>query len=234
MFPILADTAIETAIEELHKGFHLLNERLFDATLPVPAILCQYQGNRTRNILGWCTTDKVWSSNDKQIQMYEINITAEYLSRPIVAIMETMIHEMVHLYCIMNKIKDTSRSGTYHNKRYKEQAERFGLSVEFDKQRGWATTALIPETEELINSLPLNPNAFLIKRLTWGEEVEEDGEKKPRDGSVKRFWRCPTEDCENYKIEIKALKKKTLDVICGKCREHFVLVEEEPETDEDN
>ena len=33
------------------------------------------------------------------------------------------VHEMVHYYCQINNIQDTSRGNTYHNKRFKEEAE---------------------------------------------------------------------------------------------------------------
>lgn len=226
-------STIERAIEELHKGFRALNKQIFDSTLPEPAILVQNQGNRTRNILGWCTLDKIWADVEKTIQKYEINITAEYLNRPVTEIMETMLHEMVHLYCQVNSIKDTSRNGSYHNKRFKAEAERVGLKVEKVPNIGWASTSPKPETIELIERLQLDPAAFKIRRFTWGEVGDDaDQDETPRNKPTKRFWRCPTQECENHKIEIKAKKKKPLDVICGKCREKFVYVEIEPEEDD--
>lgn len=228
-------STIEIAIEELHKGFALLNDHMFQSSLPLPAILIQNQGTRTRNILGWCTIDKIWADKEKTIQLFEINITAEYLNRNVTDIMATMLHEMVHLYCSVQKIQDTSRSGSYHNKRYKEQAERFGLEVTFDKKIGWAYTTLKPDTQALIESFHLNEAAFKIKRYTWGQMEEEDGEgeEEPKRKSPKRFWRCPTENCLNHKLTIKAKVRTTLDVICGKCNQRFVLVEENVDEDED-
>lgn len=169
-------STIDTAIAELHKGFLLLNNRMFQGALPTPAILVQNQGTRKRNILGWCTQEKIWADKEKTIQMFEINITAEYLNRPVTEIMGTMLHEMVHLYCNIHDIKDTSRAGTYHNKRFKEQAESFGMDVSFSKDVGWATTQLRPETEKIMEDLQLDTKAFRIKRFTWGdsESLDED------------------------------------------------------------
>ena len=51
---------------------------------------------------------------------YEINICAEHLARPFEQVAETLLHEMVHLYNLQIGVQDTSRGGTYHNKKYKE------------------------------------------------------------------------------------------------------------------
>ena len=54
---------------------------------------------------------------------YEINLCAKHLARPFGHVAETLSHEMVHLYNLQVGVQDTSRSGTYHNKKYKEAAE---------------------------------------------------------------------------------------------------------------
>lgn len=219
-------STIELAIEELHKAFRLLNERIFHNELPLPAILVQNQGTRTRNILGWCTLEKIWADEQKTIEMYEINITAEFLNRPVVDIMETLLHEMVHLYCRVHNIKDTSRKGAYHNKRFKAQAELAGLNVTFDKSIGWAYTSLKPETKEMIESLDLNPEAFKIKRHTWKDEEDEGQDPGDKDEHPKsknaNIWHCPS--CN---MEIKARKNKELNIICGKCMQKFVKKSDE-------
>lgn len=63
-----------------------------------------------------CTTQKVWASA-KELY-YELNLGAEYLDRPIENVLATLMHEMVHIYCMENKIKDTSNAGRYHNIRF--------------------------------------------------------------------------------------------------------------------
>lgn len=225
----IKDSTIEVAIKELHKGFRLLNERIFHNQLPLPAILVQNQGTRTRNILGWCTVDKIWADEKRTIQMYELNITAEFLNRPLAEVMATMLHEMVHLYCSVADIKDTSRSGGYHNKRFKAEAERFGFEVTFDKKNGWEHTALLPQTLAIIEGLDLDQEAFKIKRYTWGEATEENDEEleeKPKK-KPQNIWHCPS--CG---IEIKPKKKIKLNIICGKCMKPFVEKPDEENQEE--
>ncbi|WP_232252125.1 hypothetical protein [Bacillus licheniformis] len=45
-----------------------------------------------------------------------MNIAAEYLDIEFMETMDTMLHEMVHLYNAIRDIQDCSRNGTYHNK----------------------------------------------------------------------------------------------------------------------
>lgn len=99
----------------------------------------------TKGAYGWCTAWKAWSVGEqkkvadlatltkealeamkKDDGFYEINICAEHLARPFEQVAETLLHEMVHLYNLQIGVQDTSRSGTYHNKKYKEAAELIG------------------------------------------------------------------------------------------------------------
>ena len=66
---------------------------------------------------GHYTTWDAWRQDEKGYR--EINLGAESLSRPIENTIATLIHEMTHHYCAMAGIKDTSRGGTYHNKKFK-------------------------------------------------------------------------------------------------------------------
>lgn len=63
------------------------------------------------------------------------------LNYPIEETLDTMIHEMVHLYCRENNIKETSRGGKYHNGKFKAEAEKRGLECYQCGQYGWNTKA---------------------------------------------------------------------------------------------
>lgn len=60
---------------------------------------------------------------------------------------------MVHLQNLQDGVQDTSRSGTYHNKKFKEAAEAHGLTVEKGEKYGWHKTTLNPEALEFVQSL---------------------------------------------------------------------------------
>ena len=63
------------------------------------------------------------------------------MSRPIENTIATLIHEMTHHYCAMAGIKDTSRGGTYHNKKFKQEAEKRGLIIGYDPRIGHSPTS---------------------------------------------------------------------------------------------
>lgn len=193
---------IKLAIVELHKAFNQFNECLFNNNIPEPAILIQNQGNR-KNILGWCTQKEIWNDEEEQKNKYEINICAEYLNRNVDEILETLLHEMVHLNNIVQGIKDTSRSGSYHNKNYKEQAEKYGLEVEFDNKSGWCITSLQDKTKQLISEFGIDNNAF---RMVRQFEQRSGGEKN---SSIRKYV------CTECEVSVKATKE--VNIVCGDC-----------------
>ncbi|MBO6282629.1 MAG: SprT-like domain-containing protein [Pseudobutyrivibrio sp.] len=90
--------------EVLEYTFEVFNKEFFDSALP-PIVISIMSSARTN---GHFTVSKVWRSEDNY--MHEINISAEHLDRPIENICATMMHEMVHYYCELNGIADTSKN----------------------------------------------------------------------------------------------------------------------------
>ena len=123
----------------LESAFDVLNEKYFESALPKCAITIQL----SPKAYGHFTTKEVWQGGEEAAR-HEINLGAENLNRPLVNTLATLVHEMVHFFCHINGIKDTSRSGVYHNKRFKEEAERRGLIIEYDKKIGWSKTTPSP------------------------------------------------------------------------------------------
>lgn len=108
----------------LNKLFDLLNQRFFENELSRPTITIQ---STPRAYGHFSMRDDTWVSVTGSSN--EINIGAGTLARPIENICATLLHEMVHYYCHVNGIKDTSRGNTYHNKRFKTVAESHGLML---------------------------------------------------------------------------------------------------------
>lgn len=120
----------------LNKVFDLLNNEFFEGALSRPTITIQ----STPKAYGHFTlSENTWVS--KLGGTHEINIGAGTLSRPIENVCATLLHEMVHYWCHENGIQDTSRGGTYHNKRFKEAAEACGLIVDHSEKYGWSHTS---------------------------------------------------------------------------------------------
>ena len=86
-------TKMSRAVSQLEHIYNALNTDFFDGLLPVPIITVQSKPGT----YGHCTTAKVWQRKDGGA--YELNIAAEVLNYPIEETLDTMLHEMVHLYC---------------------------------------------------------------------------------------------------------------------------------------
>ena len=128
-------TKMSRAVSQLEHIYNALNADFFAGEpLPVPIITVQSKPGT----YGHCTTAKVWQRKDGGA--YELNIAAEVLNYPIEETLDTMLHEMVHLYCREHNIKEVSRGGKYHNGRFKAEAERRGLTCIPCGQYGWNTT----------------------------------------------------------------------------------------------
>ena len=115
-------TKMSRAISQLEHIYNSLNTDFWSGELPVPVITVQSKPGT----YGHCTASKVWQR--KTDNTYELNIAAEVLSYPIEEIIDTMLHEMTHLFCREHGFKETSRGSAYHNKKFKEIAESHGLT----------------------------------------------------------------------------------------------------------
>lgn len=200
-------TNLELAIHELHRAFDLLNEKYYNGELPQVVIAVQAKGKT--NAYGWFTPAKVWETETES--KHEITITAEFLNRDYIEIMRTLHHEMIHLYCHVNDIKDTSRGGTYHNKNFKAESEARGFYYEEnspDKKYGWSFSSLRPDTIEEIEEMDIDRTAFTLARKDFA--AEKKGKKKSN--IVK--WTC---ECGT----IIRSSKPEINVICGDCGAQF-------------
>ena len=115
----------------LEKIFRALNEHYFEGQIEEPVITIQ----STPRAYGHVTVAKDWQRADGGAR-HELNIGAGTLDRPIENVTATVLHEMVHLFNLQVGIQDTSRGGTYHNKRFRDAAEARDLHISYDKRIG--------------------------------------------------------------------------------------------------
>ena len=144
------EVSLKPVIAELEDLFSKFNARFFADKLEKPVITVS--PDHTRGAYGWCTGWKAWKAGEDEGH-YEINLCAEYLNRPFEETCGTLLHEMVHLQNLQDNVQDTSRSGLYHNKKFRETAEAHGLTVEKGEKYGWHKTTLNPEALEFVQSL---------------------------------------------------------------------------------
>ena len=213
-------TKMSRAVSQLEHIYNSINTDFFNDELPTPIITVQSKPGS----YGHSSVSKVWKRPEDNA--YEINIAAEVLSYPIEETIDTMIHEMVHLYCREHGIKEVSRGGAYHNKKFKEVAEAHGLTcvytgaahgwntapgdnlLEYALQKGWseikiARNTMIPWTRIGTGPTANAPGATPIP-----------GEKRP---SSTRKLACPC--CGQ---SVRATKK--VNIICGDCMQQMLEV----------
>lgn len=132
---------------------------------------------------------------------HEIAMSAEYFTRPIPNWCATLQHEMVHLYCQINEIEDTSNNGVYHNKRFKVEAEKRGLIIEKADVIGWSVTTPSSEFSDFVDNLEIDRDVFKMYRDTrFGVSAK----------APKKRYVCPI--CGQ-----QAQAKKESNVVCGDC-----------------
>lgn len=232
-------TSLERLNDELNRLFDLFNTEFYSGQLRKPVIAVQTNGGRGRQRLsmGWCTCDKIWKDHSTNDYYYEITICSEYLYRSVEEICSTLLHEMVHLYCNEQGIKDTSRGNTYHNKRFKELAESHGLTVSYDERIGWSCTRLSEGAAAFVEE-NADKSVFVVTRerhsppqaaitpteASEGEGREIDGgepengaqgaTEPPKTKQILRKYVCPKCGCI-----IRASRE--VNVICGECKVPF-------------
>ena len=121
----------------------------------------------------------------------EILLAGESLERGAVATLGTILHELVHAYCDANEIKDTSNGHRYHNTKFKEKAEEFGLVIEKADTIGWSVTTVPDSTvatyRQEIDTLEERINVHRLGFL----DLEALGLKeKEKSNQLKRKMQC--------------------------------------------
>lgn len=211
-------TSYNRTVQYLNKVFKHINAEYYNNELEMPTITIQ----STVGAYGHVTTSKVWKT-ETGTESYELNIGADYLSRPIENIVATLIHESVHLYCLQNNIKDTSNRGVYHNRKFKDIAESKGLHIDRHDRYGWTITEPTEETLDFcirndLTDIKVTRNTGLsfvgigTDKNGNGNPTRPTGTKKGN--SIK--WVCPC--CGNI-----CRTTKVMNIRCGDCDVQFEM-----------
>lgn len=205
----------------LEKIFRALNQDWFDGELEEPIVTIQ----STPRAYGHVTVSKVWKRKGEQ--RHEMNIGAETLERPIEDVVATIMHEAVHLYNLAHGAQDCSRGGSYHNKRFKEEAERRGLVIFHHEKYGWTLTE---PSEALVDyiiqqgwtEIQMNRGGGWCPPPSVGGKAGNTGTntgstETPKKSSTRKY-QCPC--CKN---SVRATK--TVNLICGDCMKQMEVAD---------
>lgn len=213
--------------EMLEYGFSVLNREFFNGELPPIVITIQ----SSRGSYGHFTIQKEWRVAEERYN--EINISAEHLDRPIENIMSTLMHELVHYYNFLNGVKDTSQYGRYHNKLFKQEAEKRGLIITYRQYIGWSHTEPSPEFIEVLQEngiekpIDINRDGVFGIGLTGIGGSGTDGTNGATGiaGTEPGKRKCSTRKyiCPTCGTSFRATKD--INVLCMDCNEQFIKVE---------
>jgi len=207
------NNVIADITKELQGVYSKLNERYYDGKLP--EIVISIQSSHKNKAYGWFWKNEWFKLQVKDVDnpvcetIHEINICPEHFTRSIEETIGTLNHEMVHLYCEINGIKDTSNNNVYHNKRFKQEAEKRGLIIEHAKTIGWSKTSLTAELRDFVGGLDIDKSAFEFCR-NKASKARSAADKAPT-----TTYKCP--NCESVVRGNVGIK-----VICGNCNVEMV------------
>lgn len=219
--------SISPIIDALEISFDWLNNRFYEGALPRPVITMSEGKDRYRGWFWAGTKDdpdagKIWHTKDGSQSTNELNVCSDSLDRTFEEIVDTLAHEMVHCYNDMIHVQDCARSGSRHNKKFKEAAEAHGMvwnpPMEGDeasqadyKRVGYSRVSLKEDVkEEVYEALKPLREALVIYRdkTCAGKKVAS---KKSR------VWKYTCPCCGN---SVRATKE--LAVMCMDCKEPMV------------
>lgn len=215
-------TNMSRVIGEIQSIARKINKDWFDNELDMERVVFTVQSSP--KAYGHFSPYLAYRVHDKAVGergAVEINIGAGTLDRPIESVIATLIHEQVHYYNWSHGIKDCSRQGQYHSKKFKIEAEKHGLHIKYDSRIGWSLTE---PTEELIEWVIENGfEDFRLGRNEFQEMIvvgtggkSGTAPKFPKkNNSIKMICPC----CGNI-----ARVTKTTNLICGDCIEKMIEV----------
>lgn len=217
---------LKSTQEMLEYAYDVLNEVYFDNELRPIAITIMSSPRTNAHF----TVGRVWRAEGERL--HEINISAEHLDRPIENVVGSLLHEMVHWYCHLNGLQDTSQNGRYHNKVFKAEAEKRGLRISYAKYIGYSVTEPTEELMEVIRShnieKPLDINRDGERMVfigiggddnssngTGANGVDTGVVQKTKSSTRKYMCKCGN--------SLRATKD--LNILCLDCMTQFVKVE---------
>ena len=206
-------------VEYLERVFKIINSKYYNNFLPNAMITIQ---KTSKNVLGYITTANVWSCKDSK-DLKEININSVNLNRSAVEICTTLAHEMVHLYNMECGINDVSNNGRYHNKRFKEQAEKVGLLVEKRDVIGWSVTKASKEFIDLLESEGLIEEFESYRKADFELSVGKGGTEGTGIDTGKKKTSTRKYICASCGTSFRATKD--IQVLCIPCKKVFIKVD---------
>jgi hypothetical protein len=161
----------------------------------------------------------------------ELFIGGEGLARGPVDVLGTLLHEAVHGVAATRGVKETSRAGAYHNKRFKELGEELGLQIDRHPTIGWSTTTVPPaiatayadQVEQLRAAIGhVRDTEHHARRTGPGEQPDDPGADPDGPGAGARSAPTYLCACETpRRLRMAPTVYALADVLCPACGQPF-------------
>ncbi|MEE2524529.1 hypothetical protein [Pseudarthrobacter sp. J47] len=149
-----------------------------------------------------------------EAEVHELFVGGEGLKRGGRDIMGTLLHEAAHGAAQARGIKDTSRQGRYHNKRFKSIGEEFGLVIEDAGSIGWSATTVPDKTaSKYARAIAAIDASLSVYRKSEGRAM--DGGRTNNNNGITAVCGC------GRKIRLSPSTYEMGEIICGICGVEF-------------
>lgn len=149
----------------------------------------------------------------------EILIAGEGLNRPVTDVLATLLHETAHALGDVRGIKNTSRQGRWHNKKFAQLANELGLDAAKDDKIGWSVTTLQPDTETAYKAVL---RALETALTAWRHpETSSSTSRSSSNNGATCQCGCPR------RIRVSASVLELGPITCGICGDDFTSDDEE-------
>jgi hypothetical protein len=163
-----------------------------------------------------------WQHADTKLP--EVFVSGEGLQRPVGDILVTLLHEAAHALADARGVKDTSRQGRWHNKKYAELATELGLTITQHPKFGWSDSQLTDGTAD-IYAADLQALTDALSVYRHPEPVHSNERTNSNNGLS-----CEC-DC-GRKIRVSRKVYEAGPITCGVCNSPFRS--DEPHEDPDD
>jgi len=214
------DKTLSDITRALEKAWEVIQRAHDDTRDAVMVVYRHPKGDRRGHFAqdSWTIAGDSPDDNPEQDALDEIHISSHILSQGGRSVFETCLHEAVHSIATTRQVKDTSRQGRWHNKKFAALADELGLVVERDEKIGHITPDITSETAERF--------ASTIKMLDEAlgdlyQTIPVKGAGPTRKANTVKLV-CPT--CGRY-FRIGTKQFDLGGIVCEPCGEVFEVEE---------
>lgn len=201
-------------------------KELFNDELPPFLITLE----KIRGAFGYATTKAIYKDNVLTYYQVAVNFLLAKKNGSLEELADTLIHELIHLYCRKNNIKETSNAGRYHNKAFKKLAESKGLKTTQHKNFGFNTCGLQDGLKnKLINEFSSKyDNDYLLSLFDIKEQSAQEGQEG-QEGQAQQQAQQQGSKNRNLQVYVciccgmKVRAKNNARLLCLDCDQELTL-----------